>query len=56
LPEVLRARRSRAQIAKDEKAVIAIAEQIKRVDRFSMASLRDGLDAIGDLLVEAGRL
>jgi hypothetical protein len=49
-------RRSRKQIAADENAVINIAQEVRGVDRWNPTSLRNALDAIGDLLVAAGRL
>lgn len=50
------ARRNRAQIAKDEAATQQIADIVKTVNRFDPKALREAMDQIGDVLVEAGRL
>ena len=50
------ARRNRAQIAKDERAVMQIAAAAEVTKRFDVESVRNFYDTACELLVQAGRL
>ena len=49
-------RRNRAQIAKDEKAIVRIAELVQGSQRYGFKHLQNTFDCIADELVAAGRL
>ncbi len=49
-------RRTRAQIAKDERAIVKITELVRNSQRYDFKHLQNAFDCIADELVTAGRV